>query len=472
MFGSLLFCQCCYYSLPTTQIVSAGEYSNYHHKKSEGIETKLKACYQSMNIHYMLNERMYWLKAKADAENVISTFQSLISQQKIVNSKSLCWNATLILNLDKDGILRGSIGADHTYVEFNVSDVFLEDKRKYYQNMISQKIAKLTKDKDFIYSNILCIPRVFLAGHPKCGSTALDDLLTTHPKINHGLSKEPRWWVPPLHHPNMPHSFKVTASYFVKYLLQYQYDLMKSNDILLLDSSPNLMTVWYNIGYDEKYEDICLLPTVISTLIPNAQFIVILRDPIDFLYSTFWFRCSSKVLTDYNLTEKQAHQGPTVFHNLVQHRLTQFKKCSHFNNYEKCILEQYLIEDEHPDYFQCGRVPLGMAVYYIHIIRWFSVFPREQFYFLTAEEFFQAPFSTVQKIWKFLNLSPPDKLNYTSLKRRLLRSRNTQVRFDYHNDPNLQMLPQTHTVLKQFFKKFNAILATLLNSKKYLWNKK
>lgn len=432
---------------------------NFNAKEVSEIESKLKQCFKSLNINDMLNDRTFLLKAKTNAENVLNVLQSIISQRIRTNAKSLCWNTTLILGLD-DEILKGSIGNRLIHTDFNSSD--LADPRKYYQEMLREKI-----NKGYLYSKVQCIPKVFLAGFPKCGSTSLDDIITVHPKIHHGISKEPRWWVPPLYHPNI-HSFKATTNYFIKYLLQYQYNSMESivsNDILLLDSSPNLLSIWYNIGYSETYEDICLLPTVISTIMSDAKFIVILRDPIEFLYSTFWFRCSSKVLKDYNLTHEQALQGPFVFHTFVQNRVTQFKKCSQLNSIEKCVLEQFLIEDKNPNHFQCGRVPLGMAIYYVHIVRWFSVFSRKQFYFLTALEFFQKPFSTVQKIWKFLDLSQP-KLNHRLLKQRLKRSQNIQVHFNYHHNPKLQMLSQTHEILEQFFEPFNVMLSTLLNRNK------
>ena len=319
-------------------------------------------------------------------------------------------------------------------------------------------------------SSFICIPRVFLAGFPKSGSTALDDMLTIHPKIKHGISKEPRWWAPPALTSNS-NSFKPTKEYFIKYVLQYfpfAIQAQKDKEILLIDSSPNLLASWSNIGFGEQFEDICVLPVVISLVIPNPQFIVILRDPIEFLYSTFWFRCSSKVYKNYNLTSAQVLKGPQVFHSMVLRRLGIFSKCRLKYTTELCVLAQTYIKDEHVD-FPCGVIPIHHAIYYVHILKWLSVVQRQNFYFITYEEYFQKPFEVTRGIWDFLSISQPH-LNYTVWGERLQRGRNSQVKYNYRNNLDLQMLPQTRIVLKEFFKPFNNILSTLLGSDKYLWN--
>ena len=415
----------------------------------------------------MPHNRTFWIKAKAGAENAINMLQSVIPNKLEQGHKSVCWNTTFLAILGSDGILSGSIGDQSFYIDVSSSTDFL-DPRHYYLRMLKEETGIMNSDG--LYSTRICIPRVFLAGFPKSGSTALDNTLTVHPNIHHGLSKEPRWWTPPFIHPNR-YPFKANINYFVKYLLQYNYRTMQAHphdDILLLDSSPNLLARWSNIGYEEDYEDVCLIPTVLSITIPKPQFIIILRNPIEFLYSTFWFHCSSKVYRDYNLTEIQARRGPYVFHAIVLDRVADFRKCSQTNPTEKCVLEQALVQDKHPNSFPCGHVPLGFAVYYVHIMKWFSLFPRRSFFFVTSEEFFQAPFRTTQKIWDFLDVPQP-KLNYIFLSKRLQRSQNTQTHFDYRHDRELQMLPQTRILLREFLKPFNAILSSLLNSDKYLW---
>ena len=57
----------------------------------------------------------------------------------------------------------------------------------------------------------------------------------------HGLSKEPRWWSPPVRGKN---KFKLSVDYFAKYALQYSNTIekIKKNDnIMLIDSSMDHM---------------------------------------------------------------------------------------------------------------------------------------------------------------------------------------------------------------------------------------
>lgn len=436
------------------------------------IERKLSTCYRSIHMEDMLSNETFWIKVNTDAQHVIDMLQTVLPADLTMpagHNKSICWRSTFAMSLGTDGILRGGIEEYSLHIQVDKDESF-DDPRKYYLEMLKRRTG--ITEKRGLYQTVLCIPRVYLAGFPKSGSTALDDILTVHPNINHGLSKEPRWWVPPQLHPNS-HPFKAKLEYFVKYILQYQYKDMEgipSNDILLLDSSPNLLATWFNIGQNEEYEGVCLLPTVISTLIPRPQFITILRDPIEYLYSNFWFRCSSKVTRDYNLTQLQARRGPLVFHALLMKRLKSFKKClkKTGSSEERCVLEQSLLVDKLDDYFPCGQVSLGKAVYYVHILRWLSLFPRGSFYFVTSEEFFQSPFTVALEVWEFLGV-PRSEMNYELLNQRMERGENIQVRFDYRRDRKLQMLARTRIILKKFFKPFNARLSMLLSSEKRTW---
>jgi N-acetylgalactosamine 4-sulfate 6-O-sulfotransferase len=417
-------------------------------------------------MQYMLNNKTFSIKAQADAMNAISFLQSIISTPiNNNNNYSLCWDMDFILKSDNTGrTWKAVIGNEWINVDAN----FINDPRNYYKVTLQNRLNEISNVYG-LCTNTVCIPRVFLAGFPKCGSSELDSMLTLHPSINHGLSKEPRWWSPPLINPNT-RSFKSTFEYLIRYLLHFQMQPTIHNDVLLLDASPNLFKGWSNMGYDEEYEGVCLLPTVMSTIIPNAQFIVIMRNPIDYLYSNFWYRCSSIVFKDYNLSSSQTWMGPFAFHAIVQYKISQFNKCLQHYPQGKCILEQYFIEDIYPFDFPCGKVPLGTAIYYLHIIKWFSVYPKSNFFFVKSEEFFQSPITTTRRIWDFLNLPPPSQIDYALVTKRLSKGRNAQIRYDYQHNSTLQMLPHTRAILKKFFKPFNSILSTLLNSEQFMWN--
>ena len=387
-------------------------------------------------------------------------------EQSNNNSQSICWNISINLTLHSNTLF-GNINSHHIHININSNPSF-SDPRKYYAKILKRVILKQGQ----VYKERLCIPRVFLAGFHKSGSTSLDQMLTYHPKIEHGLTKEPGWWIPFHFHPNI-HSFQPTIEYFVKYVLQYQAFGGKSEeDILLLDSTPNLLAQWVNIQKEgngnDTYEGVCLIPTALSVMLPKPQFIVILRDPIKYLYSSFWYQCSSRVYAKYNLKREQALLGPGVFHKMVNERLEKFESCCQNASVEECALEQSLIADKHGDDFPCGKVPLGKSLYYVHVKKWFSLFPRSSFFFITAEDFFESPLKIGEKVWDFLGVSKPSKVN--SWKNWVSKGRNSQVSFDYRHDVHLQMLTRTRNKLKIFFKRFNKKLVQLLNDKNHSWS--
>ena len=412
---------------------------------------------------YLLNNQTFWLKTKSDTENVLSLFNDVISDDiDDTRHNSFCWKSTLKVHLDMKGLLTGKLG-DHSL--YSNGTRVLYDPRFYYHVMLKYRTGII--DPNGVNVSYLCIPRVYLAGFPKSGTSAVDSLLTIHPQIVHGLSKEPRWWAPPLKHPNQ-NKFRHSYEYFIKYILQYltaSEKAQKDRHTLLIDSSPNLLPSWSNVGFAEDFEDVCLLPVVMSLVLPNPLYIVILRDPIEFLYSRFWFSCSSTVY--YNVSVNPS-DGPYVFHSMVIRRLGIFSKCQLMYSIERCALAQAYIQDESNEKFGCGVVPLHFALYYVHVIKWFSVIPRRNFYITTYEKYFKSPFSTTREVWNFLNLEQPH-VNSEVWNKRLEQGKNIQEVYDYHSKPELQMLPKTRAVLKEFLHPFNILLATLLGEKDYLW---
>ena len=435
----------------------------YH---STQAENKLKKCFKDLSLGYLLNNYTFWMKAKNNVENMLSLFDKVICEEiDTTRTNSYCWKTRFTLHLDTtNDLLTGKLG---DYQLFDNDASILSDPRYYYHLMLKYNSGII--DSRGINQSFICIPRVYLAGLPKSGTTSIDNLLTLHPLIKHGLSKEPRWWSPPLKEHNR---FVASVDYFAKYALQYSNTIERiknDNNILLIDSSPNLFSSWSNIGVAEDFEDICLIPISMSIVLPNPLFIVILRNPIDFLYSRFWYSCSSTVYN--NVTLKNPEVGPYVFHSMVIRRLGIFSKCRLLYSTERCAFAQAYIQDatEMDVNFECGIVPLHFSLYYIHMLKWFSVIPRENFYVTTFENYFKNPFAETLNLWNFLRLYQPHVTSeeWTS---RLNKRTNKNEKYNYHEDPDLQMLPKTRIILKEFFYPFNVLLATILGQDKFLWN--
>ena len=411
----------------------------------------------------LLKDSYFWTKAKADAHRMLHILHGALPGPPVQSHNSLCWKTTFKVCL-KNGVLSVVLGKYYYSHAFSSGNDVINDTRAYYVNMLTDRMT------EGVDTNYVCIPRIFLAGFPKSGSTFLADSVTSHTKIFNGMTKEPKWWVPTPRGPNNS-PFKATVLYVAKYLLQYvdhsNWYAEQDSEVTLIDSSPNLIAQWSNIGIEETFEDACLLPAVFSTFLSNPHFIIIMRNPVEFLYSAFWCSCSSTIFHNYNLDTAEAKRGPNVFHTMVVRHLNEFQKCHKIFSVEQCILNQSFIVDKHPQDFHCGFVSLDFAVYYVHLVKWLSVFPRENFFFIHGEDFFKNPAQILKDIWRYLGLTEPGLSIYTLFQPS--PNKNSQQRYNYHTDTNLQMLPETRVLLEEFFEPFNKILAELLNDRRFLY---
>jgi hypothetical protein len=156
---------------------------------------------------------------------------------------------------------------------------------------------------------------------------------------------------------------------------------------------------------------------------PDVRIIVALRDPVERAYSHF--------------KERTHHGGETLsFENALAAEEDRLR-----GEAERIVAEPgYLsVEHENHSYLAQGR-------YLDMLPRWFSLFPREQFYIAVSEEFYADPDRHVNEVWKYLGLPP-----------RRLQSR---VRHNYL--PSAGMAPETRLRLQESLIEHNRGLADLL----------
>lgn len=111
-------------------------------------------------------------------------------------------------------------------------------------------------------TNVMPLPTFFIIGAPKCGTTSLHAYLDQHPEIGMSLRKETHFFVGP---ENIPQSVKRIDS-----LATYE-TLFDSTYEVRGEASPSYSAHPMHVG----------APARIRTLIPNAKFIYLVRDPID-----------------------------------------------------------------------------------------------------------------------------------------------------------------------------------------------
>lgn len=331
-----------------------------------------------------------------------------------------------------------------------------------------------------ISSSLVCLPKVFLAGFPKCGSTYIYCLLqkltglVDKKHTSHQLDKEPRWWVSGGPHANhqFPHSAAELPLYLINFIASTEAELDLGFS-LPIDGSPNLLFQWPRYSYKEGITNYCLVPAVLPQILPNAKYVVVLRNPVDMLYSAFWFSFST---FNVKLSRDKQLQGPDTFHNKVVAMIETFRNCLDSFPIDKCMEElcpQVAVQSGVPHAY--GRVRLEAGFYYLYIRRWLSIVPRNQFFIFTIEELRgnTSLSHMANKLSNFLGLGlHVDSDAALRNTRDSTECDNVQSQYDYHHDPLLQMRDDTKEILNNFFMPYNAELAKLLGDDKFLWLRK
>ena len=123
--------------------------------------------------------------------------------------------------------------------------------------------------------SLYCLPGVYLAGFPKCATTALYRIITAHPSLAQPLHKESHFWRTFVQNQmKYPHKVVHTLWYLLQFLSASKY-IEAHPDALTLDASastvwasvpsPNLVSTHTDTTQTHSHDDNwCLLPPMIS----------------------------------------------------------------------------------------------------------------------------------------------------------------------------------------------------------------
>jgi hypothetical protein len=158
--------------------------------------------------------------------------------------------------------------------------------------------------------------------------------------------------------------------------------------------------------------------------IPNARFVVLLRNPVDRAYSHYNF---------LNLTERTAGFDPLSFDQAVreeENRLPLPRDTEFTFEYKKY------------SYKARGR-------YYEQLSRWLEYFPLDQFLIIETEELSGNPRGTLEKIFGFLGLRFNRSIESAAFRR-------------YNENKYEGMSQETRKYLEEYFRPFNEKLFSLI----------
>ena len=320
---------------------------------------------------------------------------------------------------------------------------------------------------------LFCLPQVYIAAFPKCGTTALYYMLKNHPLVATSLRKEGHFWST-FTEASGTYTDKLLHSLW--YLHQFQVaarKISKSPKSITIDASPS--TLWRTVHELESESDALVLPSVIHELTPTARFIVIMRDPVKRLFSDFWFFCSNQNWVRKNgrvvVPDSYIESGRQIFHNLTAEAINSFHSCvvnSAVSVFYECVRRASIGSDTSKS--ACFPLRLGIGMYYYHIQHWMQVFSREQFLFLRSEDLLLTPYQTMKKVWNFLSFAPQTELQVNSfLAKKHGWNTNEWIKEENYRE-KFKMLPETKKMLREFYRPHNEKLVQLLSDSHYLWD--
>ena len=147
------------------------------------------------------------------------------------------------------------------------------------------KHSNRTKDNVSLY----CLPAFFLAGFSKCATTTLFHMIKQHPDIAPPTCKEGEFWPVFIERGGNRESKVKEIVWYLSHFSSPTKIIQSRPQAITLDASSHTLT-----GYiSKKISDfeIGLAPSMIKHVLPNAKFIVTMRDPTKRLFSQYWFHC-------------------------------------------------------------------------------------------------------------------------------------------------------------------------------------
>ncbi|MCW3031806.1 MAG: sulfotransferase [Solirubrobacterales bacterium] len=206
------------------------------------------------------------------------------------------------------------------------------------------------------------IPDFFIVGHPKCGTTALYEMLRRHPQIYMPALKETRWFARELH-PRTPTSTHPGS--LQEYLALFA---AARPDQRAGEASPSYLRSREAAGR-------------IAELAPDARIIAILREPASFLHSLHM-----ELMRDHVETEKDLAKAIAL-----EPRRAEQQEISH----------------------RPGLVYTDYVRYVEQLRRYHDVFPSEQVLVLIYDDFRAENEATVRRVMSFLGVDDSAPLELT-----------------------------------------------------------
>uniref|UniRef100_A0A667XM42 Sulfotransferase n=1 Tax=Myripristis murdjan TaxID=586833 RepID=A0A667XM42_9TELE len=369
---------------------------------------------------------------------------SVIPRQFLPGIKSPCWHEELSSNVNTDPYRRNLFTLRSK--SFRAVCDYL---RTHFQEHLYHRDGKQYR--------LRCLPYFYIIGQPKCGTTDLFHRLLLHPEVKFTTMKEPHWWTRKrFGYIRFKDGFQ--ECFPVEDYLDL-FDLAAHNiqeglignssgdpsKLQLIAGEASASTMWdnqawsYVRGDEEEAEPPFLAQDFIHAVQPNAKIIIMLRDPVERLYSDYlYFKMANKSVED--------------FHQKVIESVRLFQSCLSETSLRSCVYNTSLSN--------AMPVRLNLGMYIVFLLDWLTVFHREQILVLRLEDYAANLRVTIKKVFNFLSVGPLSDQMEAALTKRPMS--NTRRAADRSLGP---MLHATRDLLREFHHPFNLKLASELDNK-------
>lgn len=189
------------------------------------------------------------------------------------------------------------------------------------------------------------LPNFIILGAQKSGTTSLHHALDNHSEVYVSNPKEISFF-------NKDENYALGIEWYASFFNKWK------NEKVAGESTPSYL-------WDEK------VPMRIKQTLPQAKFIILLRNPVDRAYSAYWY---ALIGGDETLSFEQALEAEPI-------RSEKGAAIRGFSSY------------------------VDRGLYAAHIKRFFNHFPLDQFLILIAEEYKKNPQKTLLDVTRFLDIT-------------------------------------------------------------------
>uniref|UniRef100_A0A3Q3KCD4 Sulfotransferase n=1 Tax=Monopterus albus TaxID=43700 RepID=A0A3Q3KCD4_MONAL len=387
-----------------------------------------------------------------DEKHIIETdphLFSVIPRQFLLNIKSPCWYEEFSGEVRTDPYKRNFF----TLHSKSFKDVCDHLRTTFHQHLYHRD------GKQF---RLRCLPYFYIIGQPKCGTTDLFHRLLLLPEVRFNVMKEPHWWTRKrfgyFHFKDGFQEVFPVQDYLDLFDLaahSIQEEINKNSSgshhaLQLITGEASASTMWDNQVWSylhkdgEEAEPPFLAQDFIHTVQPGAKIIIMLRDPVERLYSDYlYFTTANKSAED--------------FHLKVVESVQLFQSCLSERTLRSCAYSLSLSNTM--------PVRLNLGIYIVFLLDWLTVFQREQILVLHLENYAANRNVTIKKVFDFLSVGPLLEQVEEALTKHPMSNRRRAA------DRNLgPMLPATRDLLREFHQPFNQKLASVLDNDAFLWS--